>query len=65
VVAPDGADVGFADKAALLAGGSAVSASTYERASKDKRKQGKSVTDQRRFSRALAASMTSFFGIRL
>jgi len=43
---------GFADKAALLAGGSAVSALTYERASADKRKQGKSVTDQRRLNHA-------------
>ena len=38
---------GFASKAELLAAGELVSALTYERASADKKEQGKSVTDQR------------------
>ncbi|WP_244870533.1 recombinase family protein [Catellatospora sp. IY07-71] len=37
-------------KADLLAGGDLVSALTYERASQDKKKQGKSVTDQRKLN---------------
>jgi len=39
----------------LLAGGSAVSALTHERASADKRKQSKAVTDQRRLNHAEVA----------
>jgi len=37
-------------KADLLAGGDEVSALTYERASQDKKEQGKSVTDQRKLN---------------
>ncbi|MGH3649041.1 MAG: recombinase family protein [Micromonosporaceae bacterium] len=42
-------------KAELLAGGDAVSALTYERASQDKKEQGKSVTDQRALNHAEVA----------
>jgi DNA invertase Pin-like site-specific DNA recombinase len=54
-LAAQGGRRGFADKAALLAGGSAVAALTYERASADKKKQSKSVTDQRRLNHAEVA----------
>lgn len=40
----------WADKAALLAGGGEVDALDYARASKDKKKQAKSVTDQARLN---------------
>ncbi len=45
----------FASKADLLAGGEAVAALTYERASADKKEQGKSVTDQRTLNLAEVA----------
>src|SRR6266498_1995539 len=42
----------FATKAELLAAGEAVAALTYERASQDKKEQGKSVGDQRKLNLA-------------
>lgn len=45
----------WATKSDLLAGGDLVSALTYERASQDKKEQGKSVTDQRKLNHAEVA----------